>query len=51
MSDQKLPNIRVRPQDDGTTLYDVPVPLPEVRQEVKILVNRGKGDELNIEQD
>lgn len=44
------PKMIVRPQADGTTLYDIPVPKPNIGQEVMIVVNRGKGDETHTEQ-
>jgi hypothetical protein len=40
-----VPDIVVR-QEDGKTFYDIPVPKPEVLQEITIIVNRGKGDEI-----
>lgn len=42
--------IIVRPQEDGTTLYDVPVPKPNVLQDLTIIVDRGKGKEIHNEQ-
>lgn len=51
MNDEKvIGDINVRPQPDGTTLYDIPVPKPEVLQELTIIVNRGKGEEVRKEQ-
>lgn len=51
MNDEKMiGDIRVRPQPDGTTLYDVPVPKPNVIQDLIIVVNRGKGEEEHKEQ-
>jgi len=47
--DEKTPDIIVRPQEDGTTLYDVPVENPKVGIEMKLEVNRGKGIESHIE--
>ncbi len=47
----KIPDVIVRPQADGTTLIDVPIPKPDVRQEVTLIVNRGKGEEVHTEQD
>ena len=50
MNDEKvIGDIRVRPQPDGTTLYDIPVPKPEVSQELTIIVNCGKGEEVHKE--
>lgn len=49
MVDEKIPDIRVRPQPDGTTLYDIPIPKPDVKQTVTLIVNRGKGDEVHTE--
>lgn len=50
MSDAKvIDDIIVRPQPDGKVLYDIPVPKPEVMQEVKIVINRGKGEEVHTE--
>lgn len=51
MNDEKIiGDIRVRPQEDGTTLYDIPIPKPEIGQTIKIVVNRGKGNEEHTEQ-
>ena len=51
MSNEKeIGEIIVRPQPDGTTLYDIPMPKPDVLQELTIVVNRGKGDEVHKEQ-
>jgi len=45
------PKMITRPQADGTTLYDIPVPKPIILQDVTIIVNRGHGDEVHKEQD
>jgi len=50
MNEQKIPDIIIRKQPDGTTEYDIPVPLPNVQQEMIIIVNRGKGEEVHKEQ-
>lgn len=50
MNDEKMiGDIRVRPQPDGKVLYDIPIPKPEIMQEVKIVINRGKGEEVHVE--
>jgi len=51
MNDEKvIDGVIIRPQPDGTTLYDIPVPKPEVLQDLVIVVQRGKGEEVHIEQ-
>lgn len=43
-------NVVVRPQADGTVEYDVRLPEPDMTQTVKLVVNRGKGDEVYTEE-
>ena len=49
MDKEKELDVIVRPQEDGTVLYDIPIPKPDVAQQLTIVVNRGKGDEVHTE--
>lgn len=46
---EKEPKVIVRPQKDGSTEYDIPIKKPNVLQEIKIVVDRGKGKEQHTE--